>query len=259
MSLTVPTENALRELIALKYGARETWGWGPVLRERFGHYNPDDRYEALVASLVTPETRWLEIGCGRNLFPSNPRLARLLADRCRLLVGIDPDPTVLENPFIHRQVQGMLEDYREPGEFDLITLRMVAEHVADPPGLLRQIAGRLAPGGHVVVYTVAALSPVPLMTRVVPFPLRHAVKRFLWETEEKDTFPTCYRMNSRGTLRRQFAGQGLREVLFQRLDDCRTTGRFRALQYVELSVARLCNAFRLPYPEHCLLGVYRRD
>src|SRR5882672_6315992 len=91
------TQN-LREVLNLKHGG-EAVGWGPKLRAQFGYYTPDDWYEALLFEKVTPETEWLDVGCGRMMFPSNRSAARVLADRCRLLVGLDPSDNIDENPF----------------------------------------------------------------------------------------------------------------------------------------------------------------
>ena len=94
--------------------------------------------------------------------------------------------------------------------------------------------------------------------QLAPMSLRHRVKKWLWGTQPKDTFPTCFRMNTRSALRRLFAGAGMHEAAFLRLDDCRTFARFRWLHELELRLMRACRALRVPYPEHCLLGVYRR-
>ena len=99
---------------------------------------------------------------------------------------------------------------------------------------------------------------MPLLTRLAPMGLRHVVKSWLWGTQPKDTFPTRFRMNTRGGLRRCFAAAGMAEEAFLRLDDCRTFAKFEALNRAELAMMRACRAVGVPYPEHCLLGVYRR-
>jgi hypothetical protein len=134
---------------------------------------------------------------------------------------------------------------------------MVAEHVRDPDRVAAAVARAAAPGALAVVYTVAGASPIPLLTRLAPMALRHRVKRWLWRTEEKDTFPTAFKMNSRRRLRRLFTAHRFAEVGFAALDDCRTFGRFRALSWCELTLRRGLRALRLAYPERCLLGVYR--
>lgn len=257
-AVPLPGRAQLEEIFRLKYGDPSAAGWGPRRRWRSGYFNPDDHYEALLNGLVRPDTQWLDVGCGRDVFPNNPQLARLLAARCARLVGIDPAPTLADNPFVHERLAMSVDEYRGEVEFDLVTMRMVAEHVVDPPVVLERAAAALRPGGLLVVYTVNRFSPIPLLTNLVPFRLRHPIKRFLWRTEERDTFPTAFRMNSRRRLRRLAADAGLEEVAFSRLDDCRTLGRFKAGLGLELLVRTMLRAVALPYPEQCLLGVYRR-
>ncbi len=254
----LPDDAALRQVFALKYGRDDQLGWGPRLRREHDYYNPDDWYEALLARLIVPGLRWLDIGCGRELCPSNRALARILADRSGHLCGLDPDPTLQENPFVHAKVAAGIDTFDGKGAFDLVTLRMVAEHIVDPSACARGIERALAPGGLAVVYTVFAYSPMPLLTRLAPMSLRHVVKKFLWGTEAKDTFPTCFRMNTQQQLQRLFRGVGMREAAFLRLDDCRTFARFRWLCELELNVRDACRFLRMPYPEHCILGIYQK-
>ncbi len=254
----LPDATALRQMFHLRYGPPGKLGWGPTLRAAYGYHTPDDVYEALVAGTVAPGMAWLDIGCGRRLFPSNEVLERSLSQRCARLVGVDPDPTLQENPWVHEKVASFIDDYDGQQQFDLVTLRMVAEHIEVPEKCASSMARALRPGGIAVVYTVFAGSPIPLLTRLAPMGLRHKVKSWLWGTLPKDTFPTCFRMNTRGALQRLFAGVGMQEHAFLRLDDCRTFARFRWLSEMELRTMRVCRAVGLPYPEHCLLGVYRK-
>jgi len=256
--LRLPDEPSLRQMFHRRYGPTRRLGWGPRMRLDCGYYTPDDVYEALVAGLVVQGISWLDVGCGRELFPNNLGLAEALSKRCARLTGVDPDPTLQENPWVHEKVAGGIDDFDGDGAFDLVTMRMVAEHIDDPRACAESIGRALRPGGLAVVFTVAAISPIPLLTRLAPMGLRHVVKSWLWGTQPKDTFPTRFRMNSRSALQRQFAAAGMREEAFLRLDDCRTFARFKAMSAVELGVMRACRAVGLPYPEHCLLGVYRK-
>ncbi len=254
----LPDAAALAQMFTIRYGNRGRLGWGPRLRADYGYYTPDDYYEALVAGLVAPGVHWLDIGCGRELFPNNLGLAQVLSQRCARLVGVDPDPTLDENAWVHEKVRAGIDTFDGGQQFDLVTMRMVAEHIADPQRCVAGIARALRPGGVAVVFTVFAWSPMPILTRLAPMGLRHVVKSWLWGTLPKDTFPTCFRMNTRDALHRLFAGAGLREEAFERLDDCRTFARFRGLCELELRVRTACRMVGLPYPEHCLLGVYRK-
>ncbi len=244
------------DLLTLKYGKPSERNWGPRFRARAGYQTPDDIYEQTICDLVTPGTDWLDVGCGRDLFPHNPRTAEILASRCRSLTGVDPSPNIFENKLLHHRFQGMPQDFKPEQRYDLITLRMVAEHVTDPAQLTGALARLIRPGGRVVIYTVNKWSPVSLIAAVTPLSFHHAVKSVIWNTEEKDTFPTEYRMNTRKTLQRVFRAAKFREESFRYLDDCRSFQKYKLLNILELSIWRLLKAFGLLYPENCLLGIY---
>jgi SAM-dependent methyltransferase len=249
----------LREVFHRKYETGEPPGWGPRLRLKFGYFNPDDVYEATVDSLVTPDTSWLDVGCGRDIFPSNYPMAKLLARRCRLLVGLDPSDNIDENELIHERYKGFVETFQTNHRFDLVTLRMVAEHVSKPDDMLGALSRICKPGGRVVIYTVYKWSPVTIISSAVPFRLHHAVKKVIWNTEEKDTFPIEYRMNTRIDLERILGKAGFQEEQFSYLDDCRSLARWKCTNILELSAWKVLHAARLHYPEVCLLGIYQKS
>jgi SAM-dependent methyltransferase len=253
-----PSRDELLAIFDRKYRRASVMGWGPRMRLAFNHFTPDDHYEAIVARLVQPGTWWADIGCGRDVFPSNPDLARMLSGRCGYLFGIDPDPNIRDNPYIREGFEGLVEDCNTKHRFDLITLRMVAEHIVDPPRSVTKLAELTRPGGLVVIYTPNKWAPVSLLAAAVPNRFHYRIKRIFWGGEERDTFPTAFRMNTRATLKRVFEQCGMQEVYFAYLDDCRTFGGFRMLNYLELTVQKGLSALGLRYPENCLLGVYRQ-
>lgn len=109
-----------------------------------------------------------------------------------------------------------------------------------------------------IVYTVFKWSPIPILTRLVPFALHHKLKYILWKTEAKDTFPIAYRMNTRKHLNQLFEAVGFFEHHFYYLDDCRTFAQFRCLRFLELLLQQLLRQSLLHYPEVCLLGIYEK-
>lgn len=259
MALGALEQEELERVFKLKYESSGPIGSTPSLYRKFGYHSPDDYYEALVNRLVGSDTAWLDVGCGRALFPSNMPLAKVLSERCESLVGVDPDPTIMENPVVHEAVQESVYEFRSDKKFDLVTLRMVAEHIDDPRALLLTLSECTKEGSTVVIYTVNAWSPIPVLTRVTPLAVRHPLKKLLWQTDEKDTFPTAYRMNTRKQLRTMFADSGFVEVFFSYLDDCRTLSRFQALLSAELAVWFALNKVSVRYPEMCILGAYQRS
>ena len=250
------TTSDLQRLALLKYGPVPERGWGPRMRDRFGYFTPDDWYETLVDQLVTPSTRWLEVGCGRHIFPSNTQLASRLSARCARLVGVDESDNIADNPFIHAYQQVYLEDFQTDEVFDLITLRMVAEHVRDPLKLAAALTKLLAPGGRVVIYTVHRWAPVSVVAWLTPMTVHHALKGVLWNAEERDTFPVEYRMNTRKALSATFTQFGFEEKSYRLLSDCRTFQRWKLTNLMELALWKMFHAVGLNYPEVCVLTSY---
>jgi len=250
------TTTDLRRLSVVKYGPEESRGWGPTLRHRFGYYTPDDWYETLVDQLVTPSTRWLEVGCGRHIFPSNTPLAKELSSRCARLVGVDESDNIADNPYIHAYQQVYLEDFKTDEVFDLITFRMVAEHVRETDKLAAALTRLLAPGGRIVIYTVHRWAPVSVVAWLTPMAVHHALKGLLWKTEERDTFPVEYRMNTRGDLAEIFSKFGFEEKSYRLLSDCRTFQRWKLTNLMELAVWKGLGLLGLKYPELCILTSY---
>ena len=253
------TYEELQATMWSKYGRPESAGPAPRLWYAYGYATPDDYYESLVEKLVKPGCDWLDVGCGRNVFPGNRPLAQALADRCGHLMGVDPDPTIGDNDIVHDKAQVAIEELQTERRFDLITLRMVAEHLPHPATATAILAKLCKPGGLVVVYTVNRWSPASLGAWLVPFPFHHAVKRALWRTEREDTFPVSYLMNSRVALKRWFTEAGFTELSFKRLDDCCLLFRFAGLRRLELAAWKAFKAIGFRYPEHCLLAVYQRE
>jgi SAM-dependent methyltransferase len=228
------------------------------MHHRFGYIRADLWYEALVDALVTQETRWIDVGGGKSVFPHNDPLSTILARRCALLVGVDPSENIHDNPFVHERVQGFIEQYSSGNEFDLATLRMVAEHITDPTAAVAALARLIRPTGKVVIYTPNKWSIASLAARVVPNAWHQRVTGFLWNTKDEDVFPTAYLMNTRKQLARAFTMGGFREVDFVHVDSCCLGQRFRTTCFAELLTWRLLRTFNLTFPENNLLAVYER-
>ena len=254
----LPTPDDLARLFALKYGDPATTGPNPRRRHSHDYFLPADVYEATVANAIVPGCSWLDVGGGSSPFPDNPKLAAELAARTSHFVGVDPSANVHANPYTREKHEAFIENYHTDEPFDVATLRMVAEHVTEPGSVIASLARLLKPGGRVIILTVDLFSPITLASRFTPFGLHHPVKKLLWGGEEKDTFPTAYKMNTRRELRRLFTKGGFRESEFAHLDDCCTFSKFPLLNTLELLVWKGLWRVGLRYPECNLLGIYSR-
>lgn len=248
----------LRAAFVQKYGSPDSLSWSPELRARYDYLLPDDYYEAFVDSRVTPSTRWIDVGGGRDLFPNNRELASRLAARAAKVVGVDPDANIHDNPYIGEALQGMLGDYPGAEAFDLLTLRMVAEHVEDAEGLVADLDRLAAPGASVVILTPYLWSPMSIGARFTPMSVHHIFKRVLWDTEERDTFPVQFRMNTRADLYRLFEKSSFTPTHFRLLDDCSVLAKWKLLNQSELIIRRLLRTFGIPYPELVVMAVFTK-
>jgi SAM-dependent methyltransferase len=255
-SLQKPESDALVENSLLRHGP--DGGVGAIIRYRraLGYFSAEEFYETTLDGLVQDSTRWLDVGCGRDLLPMNPKLARLLASRCTYLMGIDPDDNVLENDFVHDRKRSGIEDFRADEPFDLISLRMVVEHIQTPDRCVESLRDNTRRGGKVIVYTPYKYSLSSIASTLVPNRFHHAMKRRLWGTEQRDTFPTWYRMNTATALGHVFSRHGFQHIALWKIDDAGLLHSKGAFGKAELLAWSAFRRLRLPYPEVNLLGVF---
>lgn len=182
-------------------------------RSRYRAMRPEwrssgDQLEALVRSRVTPESRVLDLGCGRG------GVVELVWRDVKLATGLDPDsPSLAE----HRApgmpvIRGVGE--RLPfadASFDLVVCVWVLEHLEQPEATLREVRRVLRPGGHFLFVTPNLRNPLVWLNRLgkaLPRLQRRLVPR-LYGREAADTFPVQYRANTIKALRDQAGECGL--------------------------------------------------
>ena len=132
----------------------------------------DGRYAAFFADLP-PEGPLLDIGCGRGDFLC---LAR---DRgYRGASGIDYDPQRVAQARAagleaHAQDWESFCRSRPGGEFAVVTLFDVLEHVPDPVRLLAEVRRLLRPNGHIVITLLNDSRPMPFGRELPDYPPHH--------------------------------------------------------------------------------------
>jgi SAM-dependent methyltransferase len=183
-------------------------------RARYRAMRPDwrssgDQLEALVRSRLTPDSRVLDLGCGRG------GVVELFWREVKVAAGLDPDTASLSG---HRApgmpvIRGVGESLPFVNEsFDLIVCLWVLEHLQDPLATLREVRRVLRPGGHLIFVTPNLSNPVMLLNRIgkaLPALQRRMVPR-LYGRVEADTFRVQYRANTAGAIRTLAAAVGLK-------------------------------------------------
>ena len=113
--------------------------------------HPDDAHSQIV-NLVPPNARVLEIGCASGY------LSGYLTRRKGCTVtGVEIDPRAVEIAanYCQRVINGDIEDpatlNQVEGEFDVLLLAAVLEHLKHPERVLTRLRNHLAPGGLAIV------------------------------------------------------------------------------------------------------------
>ena len=165
-----------------------------------------------VAQVLAAEAKIVvDVGCGRGGMADGPagRVFHDLRGPGRTVIGIDIDQVGESNPIIDEfrlidpaTLRWPLDD----ASVDLAVSDFTLEHVDDPEPFVAELARTLRPGGVFVGRTISRYSPLSAAARLVPNE-KHA--RWLSvlqpRRQEKDVFPTRYRMNSERELRALFA------------------------------------------------------
>lgn len=167
-----------------------------------------DRLDEAVRFNLTANARILDLGCGSGrLFPFDYR------GPTRRVVGIDLDPGILENGHVDDRVFGSGERLPFKAEsFDLIYSRYVFEHLLHPERVFSEIARVLRSNGKLVLLTPNLFHYVPTFSRLTPAWFHKAFNERLRQRKSADTFPTVYRANTKGTLRKLATSAGLAEL-----------------------------------------------
>ncbi len=212
-----------------------------------------DIYHALTDSLVRPETRLLDVGCG----PAG--LVKDYVGIAALVVGTDAYVTHFDQP---AEINTLVES--EIGAlpfadacFDLITCSWVLEHLAHPDAVFAEAYRVLKPGGHLVFITPNALNYNVWLRRLVPSAIARSVVHAIYGRDEDFINPTFYRANSYRRLDRALTTVGFVCERFEHIGDPTYLAlndlMFRAALLAEGLIDRFWHAGRVH-----LVGSYRK-
>lgn len=196
---------------------------------RFGGFSDIDgtvKFFQRVNALVEPESVVVDVGCGRGKCMDDPvRLRRelqIFKGKATKVIGIDVDPAAAENPCLDEF--HLLEGTRWPLEdavADVVVSDWVLEHVEDPETFFSELARITKPGGKVCLRTPNAWGYVAIISRMIPNKHHARVLRKYQGTgvgdalrQEEDVFPTHYRCNTRGAIRKQLEKHGFSACVY---------------------------------------------
>lgn len=175
--------------------------------------HPYRLFEQRVESLIGARTEvLLDAGCGRTA----PVLRKYLG-RVPRLIGVE----VVDFTDVPQGIEAITADLaRLPlpdASVDLIMSRSVFEHLTDPQRVYAEFARVLRPGGRVVFLTANMWDYGTAVARMVPNRFHAGIVKAVEGRAEQDTFPTAYKTNSPGAVRRLADASGLRVESFEYL------------------------------------------
>jgi ubiquinone/menaquinone biosynthesis C-methylase UbiE len=176
----------------------------------------EDYYRSLLLREVTPETEWLDLGCGwqllREWLPSGKEDAVILSSRARRLVGLDyMSDGILRNPYLHDRLVGDVVSLPfAEASFNLVTAQMVIEHLERPDLLLREVKRILRDGGKFIFLTPNYMNYQIFVASFLPDELKKSIVGYLEGRPDSDIFKAYYRMNTRNRVSQMAREQGFR-------------------------------------------------
>lgn len=242
-------------------------GRNSALIQRYfpGYRSPKARYQAVLDGLVTADTVWLDLGCGKRIC-ADDALNRELPRRARCVVGVDLDPGLSQ----HSSIRNLLRcdaaalPFRD-GAFNLVTTSFVAEHLERPGDVFAEIARVSRRGGRLVVFTPNLFNYGMLVAAATPYRFHLWFKKVSyyfargdWTEHEEDMFPTFYRANSVGTLRRLGQHAAFRVERLERVAMAHSFGFIKPLYIASLLFERLIDRRGLDVFKADILGVFVR-
>lgn len=201
----------------------------------------DALFRERILAAVSPEHVVLDVGAGAGIVAQmdfRGKVARIC--------GVDLDPRVVDNPLLD---EGRVCDATSipypAAMFDVAFADNVLEHLAKPEVVFGEVARVLKPGGTFLFKTPNKWHYVPTIARMTPHGFHERVNRWRGRVAA-DVFPTLYRANSAGDVRRLAAASGFEVVVIERIEKRPEYMRISAPTYVAGAVyERLVNTTSL--------------
>lgn len=227
-------------------------GWREKL-DRCWYPQHGDRWDIAqfrheVLALLKPGMTVLDLGAGRGALPELNFLGLGAT-----IWGADIDSVVETNPNLDGYfITTTTELCGVPDQsVDLLISCSVLEHVSAPEELLKEIHRVLKPAGSFLAKTPNKFHYMPLIATLTPTWFHKLYNQWRGR-EEADTFPTLYRLNTRGAVRRFAKRSGLTSKRIWTVEGRPEYLRLTPVTYlIGMAYERTVNALRL----HAFKGV----
>ena len=161
----------------------------------YGDHWDDQTFREVILKHLRKDSLVLDLGAGSG-YVEQMNFRGTVGKVC----GLDPGPSVLENPHLDEAKVGSCEAIPWPEEtFDVVVADNVLEHLSDPEAVFMEVLRVLKPGGSFLAKTPNRFHYVTLIAQLAPTSLHKFINR-LRGRNEVHTFKTHYRANSRNAI-----------------------------------------------------------
>lgn len=173
----------------------------------------DELFRERILSHLSPAKVVLDLGAGAGIVQAM-NFKGLAAKVC----GVDLDPRVTTNPMIDEGRVANAECIPYPDKtFDVVFADNVVEHLSDPLKVFREVHRVLKSEGTFLFKTPNKTHYMPTIARLTPHKFHQFVNRIRGRAEI-DTFPTCYRANTKTDIMNIASTAGFRFVSVKRIE-----------------------------------------
>lgn len=181
-----------------------------------------------ILSVINAQDVMLDLGAGSGYVKEMN-----FRNEVREVTGIDLDPGISENPFLHRFVRGSVYDLSgfEKDKFDVIICNSVVEHIEHPEKFVAELSRVLKPGGYFLAKTPNRNNYMPLAARLTPLSFHKWYNKKRGRPEEH-TFPTYYRLNTPRTVKKYFSKEVFENARIETFEGPPSYLRFHFIFYL---------------------------
>lgn len=181
-----------------------------------GGFPRDDgtvQFYTRVNALLTSGMTLLDYGAGRGRQfdvpdPAYAQVLQRFQGRVAKVIGVDVHSGIHDHPYLdERYVIRPGEPVPiPPGTIDIVIADWVLEHLDNPAQFVKEMERLVRPGGWVCARTINRWGYVGIGARLLPNRIhRRLVRALIPVARSEDVFPTVYRLNSLGDIRRYFS------------------------------------------------------
>jgi len=154
--------------------------------------HPTKAFLDVVTAHLNKDSIVLDLGAGSGNTAEIP-----LKGRVKKVIGLDLVAEVMSNPYLDEAIIGSVYNIPLPdSSVDLVFSDHVMEHLEHPLEACQEVFRILKPQGHFVFRTTNVLSCFGLASRLAPISFKRWLKKSMFGVDDKDVFPTKYRLNT---------------------------------------------------------------